>query len=208
VLAAKPRSRVQWWCLAFLSSESFPAVFSAPSLQPLIKASRTERACLSIPAERSFRLNVFSNGDSGSTGSSRQLRRSPRPPMPALCASMRDRRRPGRLRWVESCHFTTCRLVRRCRFFRTRRGGTGPVHPPRPPRQPCRSKITVRAARFGVAIRCASVHDREWLPAVRFESSFAHHPASTWAARGSVHPRRSSISASVRTTVFAYRFSK
>ena len=69
-----------------------------------------------------------------------------------------------------------------------------------------RSNTTVCASRFGLAVLRASVHEEEC--AAGAPSAPVHHSFWMRAGSGRVKPRRSSISANVRTTVFAYRSSR
>src|SRR4029453_571716 len=74
--------------------------------------------------------------------------------------------------------------------------------------QDTRSKATVWAIRFGVAVLLASVHASEQRASAVLMSAIAHHCCSVRARSGSEKPRRSSTCPNVRTTVFAYCFSK
>jgi hypothetical protein len=56
-----------------------------------------------------------------------------------------------------------------------------------------------------VAVLLACVQDSDWGDGGLSGSAVAHHPGSRRATFGSVKPRRSSISANVRTTLSAYR---
>ena len=71
-----------------------------------------------------------------------------------------------------------------------------------------RSKTTVCADKFGVAVLPASVHASEQRASATFMSAIVHHSLSVRAGSGSVKPRRSSICPNVRTTLFAYLFSR
>jgi hypothetical protein len=59
-----------------------------------------------------------------------------------------------------------------------------------------------------VAVLLACVQDSDWGDGGLSGSAVAHHPGSRRATFGSVKPRRSSISANVRTTLSAYRSGK
>ena len=71
-----------------------------------------------------------------------------------------------------------------------------------------RSKTTVCANKFGLAVLLASVHASEQRASATFVSAIVHHSLSVRAGSGSVKPRRSSICPNVRTTLFVYLFSK
>src|SRR5687767_7952075 len=66
-----------------------------------------------------------------------------------------------------------------------------------------RSKVTIRAERFGVAVLPAFVQESDWTDGALPACVFAHHPSWARAGSGSAKPRRSSISVSLSTTVSA-----
>ena len=61
---------------------------------------------------------------------------------------------------------------------------------------------------FGRAVLLARIHESENRGRAVCGSGFVHQSSRRRARSGSANPRRSSISANVRTTVFANRFSR
>ena len=70
--------------------------------------------------------------------------------------------------------------------------------------QDTRSKATVWAIRFGLAVLLASLQASEQRASPVLMSAIVHHSWAVRAGSGSPKPRRSSICPNVRTTVFAY----
>ena len=71
-----------------------------------------------------------------------------------------------------------------------------------------RSKMTLCARRFGVAVRLASTHERDCEEGTASAAGVAHQSARRRARSGCAKPRRASICEKVRTTVSAKRLSR
>jgi hypothetical protein len=71
-----------------------------------------------------------------------------------------------------------------------------------------RSNLTLCAERFGVAVRLASIHERDCEDGTASASGLAHQSERRRAMSGSAKPSSASTCAKVSTTVSAKRFSR